>query len=115
MEVTECEGNYIKWLRVIWRENIYLEAVREMSRVCLAVESLWPEWRQTLGTLQCGEEEDDDDHCGEDEEEDDDDHCEDEDEDDGGDDDHCGEDEENDDDHCGEDDEEEETMLMMTN
>ena len=103
MEVTECEGNYIKW--VIWRENIYLEAVREMSRVCLAVRSLWPEWRQTLGTLQCGEEEDDDDHCGEDEEEDDDDHWEeDEDEDDGG-----------DDDHCGEDDEEEETMLMMTN
>ena len=43
MEVTECEGNYIKWLRVIWRENIYLEAVREMSRVCLAVKSLWPE------------------------------------------------------------------------
>ena len=85
------------------RKYIYLEAVREMSRVCLAVESLWPEWRQTLGTLQCGEEEDDDDHCGEDEEEDDDDHCEDEDEDDGGDDDHCGEDDDKEEDNADDD------------
>ena len=35
MEVTECEGNYIKWLRVIWRENIYIWRQLERCRECV--------------------------------------------------------------------------------